>query len=127
MNTTCIFQLESQLLESANILNGSVDTADFNSYVFQMLFLKCIANVYDKENSDSLLRGLIVPFSKLYLGNSAAKMDVLGQSYEYLITPRTRSYALNILRCISHGNLGNAYRRRSNQETKRKRLDGLCN
>jgi type I restriction enzyme M protein len=35
--------------------------------------------------SDSLLRDLIEHFSQLSLGNAAAKTDVLGQSYEYLI------------------------------------------
>jgi type I restriction enzyme M protein len=35
--------------------------------------------------SDSLLRDLIEHFSRLSLGNAAAKSDVLGQSYEYLI------------------------------------------
>ncbi len=35
--------------------------------------------------SDALLRDLIEHFSRLSLGNSAAKADVLGQSYEYLI------------------------------------------
>jgi type I restriction enzyme M protein len=35
--------------------------------------------------SDGLLRDLVEHFSKLSLGNSEAKSDVLGQSYEYLI------------------------------------------
>lgn len=35
--------------------------------------------------SDALLRDLIEHFSRLSLGNAAAKTDVLGQSYEYLI------------------------------------------
>ena len=34
---------------------------------------------------DSLLRDLIEHFSKISLGNGAARADVLGQSYEYLI------------------------------------------
>lgn len=35
--------------------------------------------------SDSLLRDLIEHFSRINLGNQAAQVDVLGQSYEYLI------------------------------------------
>ncbi len=35
--------------------------------------------------SDALLRDLVEHFSQLPLGNTAAKTDVLGQSYEYLI------------------------------------------
>ncbi len=34
---------------------------------------------------DALLRDLIEHFSRLSLGNAAAKVDILGQSYEYLI------------------------------------------
>jgi type I restriction enzyme M protein len=35
--------------------------------------------------SDSLLRDLIEHFSRINLGNQAARADILGQSYEYLI------------------------------------------
>jgi type I restriction enzyme M protein len=35
-------QLESHLWESANILRGPVDAADFKTYVFPLLFFKCI-------------------------------------------------------------------------------------
>lgn len=157
--TITLSQLESHLWESANILRGPVDAADFKSYVFPLLFFKRISDVHDEEHaaalkefdgdeesalfsenygfqipenchwadvrkvatnvgqalqtamrgieqanphtlygifgdsqwtnkdrlSDALLRDLIEHFSKLSLGNSAAKADVLGQSYEYLI------------------------------------------
>jgi type I restriction enzyme M protein len=157
--TLTLSQLESHLWESANILRGPVDAADFKSYVFPLLFFKRISDVHDDEHatalkefdgdeesalfaenysfqipedchwadvrkvttnvgqalqtamrgieqanphtlygifgdaqwtnkdrlSDSLLRDLIEHFSMLSLGNSAAKADVLGQSYEYLI------------------------------------------
>ena len=157
--TITLSQLESHLWESANILRGPVDAADFKSYVFPLLFFKRISDVNDEERaaalkefegdeesaqfsenygfqipedchwadvrkvatnvgqalqaamrgieqanphtlygifgdaqwtnkdrlSDALLRDLIEHFSKLSLGNAAAKADVLGQSYEYLI------------------------------------------
>ena len=35
-------QLESHLWESANILRGPVDAADFKTYIFPLLFLKRI-------------------------------------------------------------------------------------
>jgi len=158
MNTT-LSQLESHLWESANILRGPVDAADFKTYVFPLLFLKRLSDVHDEEYatalkefdgdeesalfaenysfqipedchwrdvhevatnvgqalqtamrgietanphrlygifgdaqwtnkdrlSDALLRDLIEHFSRLSLGNTATKADVLGQSYEYLI------------------------------------------
>ncbi len=157
--TITLTQLESHLWESANILRGPVDAADFKSYVFPLLFFKRISDVHDEEHaaalkefdgdeesalfsenygfqipadchwadvrkiatnvgqalqtamrgieqanphtlygifgdaqwtnkdrlSDALLRDLIEHFSKLSLGNAAAKADLLGQSYEYLI------------------------------------------
>ena len=46
--------LESHLWESANILRGPVDQADFKSYVFPLLFLKRISDVYDEEFQDAL-------------------------------------------------------------------------
>ena len=157
--TVTLSQLESHLWDSANILRGPVDAADFKSYVFPLLFFKRLSDVHDEEHaaalkefdgdeeaalfpenyrfqipedchwrdvrevavnvgqalqtamrgieqanphtlygifgdaqwtnkdrlSDALLRDLIEHFSRLSLGNSAAKADVLGQSYEYLI------------------------------------------
>lgn len=41
--------LENHLWESANILRGPVDAADFKSYIFPMLFFKRISDVFDEE------------------------------------------------------------------------------
>ncbi len=41
--------LESLLWESANILRGPVDAADFKTYIFPVLFFKRISDVYDEE------------------------------------------------------------------------------
>jgi type I restriction enzyme M protein len=41
--------LESHLWESANILRGPVDAADFKSYIFPLLFFKRISDVFDEE------------------------------------------------------------------------------
>ena len=42
-------QLENHLWESANILRGPVDAADFKTYIFPLLFFKRISDVYDEE------------------------------------------------------------------------------
>ncbi len=42
-------QLENHLWESANILRGPVDAADFKTYVFPLLFFKRISDVHDEE------------------------------------------------------------------------------
>jgi type I restriction enzyme M protein len=41
--------LESHLWESANILRGPVDAADFKTYVFPLLFFKRLSDVHDEE------------------------------------------------------------------------------
>lgn len=46
--------LESQLWESANILRGPVDAADFKTYIFPALFFKRISDVYDEEVAAAL-------------------------------------------------------------------------
>ena len=45
-------QLESHLWESANILRGPVDAADFKTYIFPLLFFKRICDVWDEEYDD---------------------------------------------------------------------------
>jgi type I restriction enzyme M protein len=46
--------LESMLWEAANILRGPVDASDFKAYVFPLLFLKRISDVYDEERAAAL-------------------------------------------------------------------------
>ena len=41
--------LQSNLWESANILRGPVDAADFKTYIFPLLFFMRISDVYDEE------------------------------------------------------------------------------
>jgi type I restriction enzyme M protein len=42
------------LWEAANILRGPVDASDFKAYVFPLLFLKRISDVYDEERAAAL-------------------------------------------------------------------------
>lgn len=44
-----IAEVESHLWESANILRGPVDAADFKTYIFPLLFFKRICDVWDEE------------------------------------------------------------------------------
>ncbi|KQB92895.1 hypothetical protein GEPA3_2111 [Geobacillus sp. PA-3] len=39
-------QLESHLWESANILRGSIDSSDYKNYIFGLLFLKRLNDVF---------------------------------------------------------------------------------
>jgi type I restriction enzyme M protein len=46
--------LESWLWDAANILRGPVDASDFKAYVFPLLFLKRISDVFDEERESAL-------------------------------------------------------------------------
>ena len=52
--TITLSQLESHLWESANILRGPVDAADFKSYVFPLLFFNAV-NEVTRERAQSFL------------------------------------------------------------------------
>ena len=51
---TVISILSSHLWESANILRGPVDAADFKTYIFPLLFFKRISDVFDEETQVGL-------------------------------------------------------------------------
>ena len=42
-------KLKSHLWESANILRGSIDAADYKNYIFGLLFLKRLSDVFEEE------------------------------------------------------------------------------
>src|ERR1700684_4616372 len=53
MNFT-LSENEPHLWESANMLRGPVDAADFKTYVFPLLFFKRISDVHDEEYQAAL-------------------------------------------------------------------------
>ena len=54
MDTISLSRLENHLWESANILRGPVDAADFKTYIFPLLFFKRVSDVYDEELETAL-------------------------------------------------------------------------
>ena len=52
--TVDLSTLEAHLWESANILRGPVDAADFKTYIFPLLFFKRISDAYDEEIAEAL-------------------------------------------------------------------------
>jgi type I restriction enzyme M protein len=49
MGKITLEKLEAHLWESANILRGSIDAADYKNYIFGLLFLKRLSDVFDEE------------------------------------------------------------------------------
>lgn len=46
--------LKNWLFEAANILRGPVDQSDYKAYIFPLLFLKRISDVYDEEKNEAI-------------------------------------------------------------------------
>ncbi len=53
-NALTLSALSNHLWESANILRGPVDAADFKTYIFPLLFFKRICDVFDEETAEAL-------------------------------------------------------------------------
>lgn len=49
MTTITLSQFESHLWESANILRGPVDAADFKTYIIPLLFFERICDVWESH------------------------------------------------------------------------------
>ncbi len=50
MSKTDLETLKAHLWESANILRGSIDASDYKNYIFGLLFLKRLCDVFDEES-----------------------------------------------------------------------------
>lgn len=55
MEKLSLERLKSHLWKSADILRGHIDAADYKNYIFGLLFLKRISDVFDEE-ADKILR-----------------------------------------------------------------------
>ena len=89
LQPTTLNQLESHLWESANILRGPVDAADFKTYIFPLLFFKRICDVWDEE------------FAEIVAETGDAELALFPESHRFQIPDEchwndVRSIAANV-------------------------------
>ena len=51
-------ELQSKLWQAADILRGQIDSADYKSYIFSMLFLKRLSDRFDEEVANAVTAGV---------------------------------------------------------------------
>lgn len=79
-------QLQAHLWESANILRGSIDSSDYKNYIFGMLFLKRLSDVFDDEYAAVIAR-------ELANGRTQAEAEHIAQDadeYQFYVPERAR-------------------------------------
>jgi type I restriction enzyme M protein len=54
MSKLTLQELESHLWKSADILRGSIDSSDYKSYIFGLLFIKRLSDVFTEHRNDLL-------------------------------------------------------------------------
>lgn len=54
MSKLTLQELEAHLWKSADILRGSVDSSDYKNYIFGLLFLKRLSDVFEEHKQELL-------------------------------------------------------------------------
>jgi len=103
--------LKSHLWESANILRGSIDASDYKNYIFGLLFLKRLSDVFDEEAEKLLKEG---KSKKIALEDP--------DEHEFFVSPKAHWQHLTTL---TH-NLGDAINKANDQlEEHNRGLEGV--
>ena len=55
--TLSVAQLEQYLWSAADILRGSIDSSDYKTYIFGLLFLKRLSDRFDEEAEKLIAKG----------------------------------------------------------------------
>ena len=59
MPTLSVAQLEQYLWSAADILRGSIDSSDYKTYIFGLLFLKRLSDRFEEEAEKLIAEGVL--------------------------------------------------------------------
>jgi type I restriction enzyme M protein len=86
-------QLQAHLWESANILRGSIDSSDYKNYIFGMMFLKRLSDVFEDEYNAVVSR-------EVKRGRSQADAEAIADDpdeHQFYVPPRARWSAIRAI------------------------------
>src|SRR3989338_5719684 len=104
-------KLKNKVWEAADILRGSIDSADYKNYIFGLLFLKRLSDVYEEESERIIKKR----------GDKKAAEDA--DYHDFVVPPKAR---WSHLQSLTH-NLGEAVNKANDaiEETNIKTLEGV--
>ena len=70
-------QLESHLWESANILRGSIDSSDYKNYIFGLLFLKRLNDVFVETAKELKKKKVTITVGMIVMNINSSFQNVL--------------------------------------------------
>ena len=110
-NKVSMETLKTHLWKSADILRGHIDAADYKNYIFGLLFLKRLSDVYEEESERIIKKR----------GDKKAAEDA--DYHDFVVPPKAR---WSHLQSLTH-NLGEAVNKANDaiEETNIKTLEGV--